>query len=98
MTLLGQANAIANNVIESREVLKSNFGSIKTTSIKEHHAYENIQFFGKERYSLAADEADIANNNYWVLMKPLAKSYRDIYQHYLSSLNDYLKGSEINAS
>jgi uncharacterized membrane-anchored protein YhcB (DUF1043 family) len=33
----------------------------------------------------------------WALMKPLAKSYREKYQHYLSSLNDYLKESEINA-
>jgi len=95
--LLVQAHEITNNVIESRKVLKSNFGSIKTTSIKEHHAYANVQTNGKDQYNLAVNEADIANNNYWVLMKPLVKSYRDIYQHYLSSLNHYLKESEINA-
>jgi hypothetical protein len=96
-TLLGQANAITVNVIESRKVLKSHFGSIKTTSIKEHQAYENVQADGKAPYVIAAKEADVANSNYWELMKPLAESYREIYQHYLSNLNVYLKESEINA-
>jgi uncharacterized membrane-anchored protein YhcB (DUF1043 family) len=95
--LLGQANAITVNVIESRKVLKSHFGSIKTTSIKEHQAYANVQADGKEPYVIAVKEADVANSNYWGLMKPLAESYREIYQHYLSNLNVYLKESEINA-
>jgi uncharacterized membrane-anchored protein YhcB (DUF1043 family) len=94
--LLGQANAITVNVIDSRKVLKSHFGSIKTTSIKEHQAYANVQADGKEPYVIAANEADIANNTYWGLMKPLAESYREVYQHYLSNLNVYLKESEIN--
>jgi uncharacterized membrane-anchored protein YhcB (DUF1043 family) len=94
--LLGQANAITVNVIDSRKVLKSHFGSIKTTSIKEHQAYANVQADGKEPYVIAANEADIVNNTYWGLMKPLAESYREVYQHYLSNLNVYLKESEIN--
>jgi len=94
--LLGQANAITVNVIDSRKVLKSHFGSIKKTSIKEHQAYENVQVDGKEPYVIAANETDIANNTYWGLMKPLAESYREVYQHYLSNLNVYLKESEIN--
>jgi uncharacterized membrane-anchored protein YhcB (DUF1043 family) len=95
--LLGQANAITNNVIDSMKVLKSNFGSIKTTSIKEHQAYANVQTDGKDAYVLATEEANVANNQYWKLMKPLAQSYKEIYQHYLSSLNKHLKESEINA-
>ncbi|NQY26681.1 MAG: hypothetical protein HRT92_05830 [Piscirickettsiaceae bacterium] len=95
--LLGTANSITNNVIDSRKILKSHFGSIKSTSIKENQAYANIQIDGRELYVLATKEADVANNNYWVLMKPLAESYREIYQHYLTNLNTYLKGSEINA-
>jgi len=94
--LLKKANTITNNVIDSRKILKSHFGSIKMTSIKEHQAYENISADGREPYDLAVNEANVANNNYWELMKPLAKSYREVYQHYLSNLNIYLKESEIN--
>ncbi len=95
--LLGQANAITNNVIESRKILKDNFGSIKSTSIKEQHAHINFKTDGKEAYSLAVQESDVANSNYWALMRPLVESYREIYQHYLLNLNVYLKESEINA-
>ncbi|MGY5739658.1 hypothetical protein ACXHQ8_13555 [Vibrio antiquarius] len=96
-TLLQQANALTNNVIDSRKVLKDNFGSIKATSIKEQQAYANIQIDGKEPYTQAVNEADIANNHYWSLMRPLAESYRELYQSYLSSLNSFLKASQINA-
>lgn len=95
--LLQQANSLTKNVIESRKVLKNNFGSIKATSVKEQQAYANIQIDGKEPYAAAAIEADSANNHYWSLMRPLAESYRGLYQNYLSSLNSFLKVSEINA-
>ncbi|HIF9186657.1 TPA: hypothetical protein ACX6PV_003689 [Photobacterium damselae] len=95
--LLQQANALVNNVIESRKVLKDNFGSIKATSIKEQQTYANIQIEGKESYNHAVKEADIANNHYWLFMRPLAESFRELYQHYLSSLNSFLKESQINA-
>ncbi len=93
--LLQQANSLTNNVIESRQVLKNNFGAIKTTIIKEQQAYENIQTDGKEPYIAAVKESDSANKDYWSQMKPLAESYRVFYQHYLSSLNGFMKTSEI---
>ena len=67
------------------------------TSIKEHQAYKNVSTDGIEPYDLAVNEANVANKKYWGLMKPLANSYRELYQHYLSNLNVYLKESEIDA-
>lgn len=94
--LLSIASSITENVIESRKVLKSNFGAIKRTVISEHEAYLNIAGGDKTEYIAAAKESDKANSVYWEKMRPLAASFIGMYQTYLSELNKYLRESEIN--
>jgi len=95
--LLTVANEITVNIIESRKILKNNFGSIKTTMISEEESYKSIVGNDKSAYKAAASAADKANSEYWGKMKPLAESFRRMYQVYLSELNKYLRASEMKA-
>ncbi|WP_321532931.1 hypothetical protein [uncultured Desulfuromonas sp.] len=98
--ILSISHDITNNVIESRSVIKSKFGSIKTTVIEEEEAYKEYKLLGsvdKSRYEAAVESADKANSEYWEQMKPLADMFRIKYQEYLTELNYYLAESEINA-
>ncbi|GEA60377.1 hypothetical protein [Vibrio comitans] len=95
-TLLEQAAVLSRQVIEFRVVLKDNFGSIKKASIREQQAHANIQINGESPYIIAAHNADKINKDYWLLMKPLNKKYNESYHSYISSLNSFLKESEIN--
>ena len=84
-------------MIESRKILKENFGEIKFTAFDEEETYKNKIDSGREPYVLAVEAADGVNSKYWGLMMPLAESFRSLYQTYLTELNLYLRESEINA-
>ncbi|MEW8040451.1 MAG: hypothetical protein AB2800_09715 [Candidatus Thiodiazotropha endolucinida] len=97
LELLKIAHEITTNVIECRKILKNHFGDIKTTAIGEEEAYTNIEFHGRDKYERAVKISNEAYNEYWALMRANVESFQGMYQTYLSELNIYLRGSEINA-
>ncbi len=89
--LLGYANVLTSCVLESRKVMKENFGPIKSTAVAEHFA-----FLGEDRGEKrsAVDEANQANTKFWEEMRPSVEQFRENYRLFLAELNEFVKPNE----
>ena len=94
--LLSKALTIANDALEARNALKKKFGAIKFTSVEEQISYANIVGQNKQIYKEAVEAANEASKKYWSLMNPIAISFKDHYRSFLTELNEYLQGTDLN--
>lgn len=79
-------------VLNARIVMKKYFGKVKIRSIDE-----NLMWLSGDKSQ--ADEvlnaADVANKAYWDVMKPIIEKISDSLRLYLTSLNEFLRPSEL---
>lgn len=92
--LTAHAGAIVNAAVKSQGIFKSNYGSVKVTSVAEQVAHASGD---KEGYRRAVDKANVANQKYWAEMRPHISDFSEALQAFLSAAAWFLsKLSESN--
>lgn len=79
-------------VLNARIVMKKYFGKVKIHSIDE-----NLMWLSgdKSQANEILNAADVANKAYWDAMKPIIEKMSDSLRLYLTSLNEFLRPSEL---
>jgi hypothetical protein len=79
-------------ILETRKVMKKNFGKIKFSILDEENAILNND---KEKYGEMVKKSDEAVSIYWDAMSPIMDKLRICLQAYLTELNLFLHPDEI---
>jgi hypothetical protein len=86
------AESTLNQVLEARVVMKKYFGKLKLRFIDENLMWMSGDKSQKEEIINAANAA---NKAYWEAMKPIIGKLSDSLRLYLTSLNEFLRPSEL---